>query len=351
MITSTDSPMSHRPVLLDPVLAAMAPRDDAVYLDGTFGAGGYSRALLQAADCRVIAIDRDPSAQTAANTLKDAFGDRFTFFEGRFSQLADIAADVAPKGLDGVVLDVGVSSMQLDQAERGFSFSKDGPLGMRMGDEGFSAADIVNHVSEGLLADILYRFGEERASRRIARAITTRRKTHPFETTLDLADVVAGCLPKPKPGRPGIHPATRSFQALRIAVNSELEELSTALHASQHSLKPGGVLAVVSFHSLEDRIVKRFLSTRSARASGGSRHEPQRQASEPVFTIPVSRGATPDEKEIDANPRARSARLRYGLRTDAASVPVTSAEADFGVTREMILADLAAAGFRLGRPR
>ena len=351
MTRSTDSSTSHEPVLLDAVLEAMAPQDGAVYLDGTFGAGGYTRALLQAADCRVIAIDRDPNAQAAADALAAVFPERFAFVSGRFSQLGEAAAEFAPEGLDGIVLDIGVSSMQLDQAERGFSFLKDGPLDMRMGGEGVSAAGLVNSASEAVLADILYRFGEERASRRIARAIAARRKTQPFETTSDLADVIAACLPKPKPGRHAIHPATRSFQALRIAVNDELGELTAALDASQTALKPGGVLAVVGFHSLEDRIVKRFLTARSDRAAGGSRHEPRKQAPEPVFTLSVPRGVTPDQAEIAANPRARSARLRHGLRTDAAALPVTADEAALGVTRETILADLAAAGVRPGERR
>jgi 16S rRNA (cytosine1402-N4)-methyltransferase len=344
MTSSQGDATRHKPVLLKAVLDALSPRDGHLYLDGTFGAGGYSRALLEAADCHVIAVDRDPTTQPAAKSLTDQFPGRFRFVLDRFSRLSEIATSAAPKGLDGIVLDVGVSSMQLDQAVRGFSFAKDGPLDMRMGRDGFTAADLVNQASEGLLADILYRFGEERASRRIARTIVERRADRPFETTGDLADVVSSCLPRPKrhskAGRHAIHPATRSFQALRIAVNNELDELVAALDASQSVLKPGGVLAVVSFHSLEDRIVKRFLASRSGRASGGSRHEPQMDKSDPVFTLPAPRGVVASDAETAQNPRARSARLRYGVRTDAAPVPLTAGEAALGVSRATILGEI-----------
>jgi 16S rRNA (cytosine1402-N4)-methyltransferase len=339
----SDAP--HLPVLLQPVLEALSPKDGALILDGTFGAGGYSRAILDAADCHVIGVDRDPSAQSAGDSLSAAYPERFTFVPGRFSELTEIVASQDRGLLDGLALDIGVSSMQLDEAIRGFSFAKDGPLDMRMGASGLSAADIVNAAPEGLVADILFRFGEERASRRIARAIVARRAEKPFSTTLDLAAVVSSCLPKPKHyskhGRTSIHPATRSFQGLRIAVNDELGELARALDAAQSVLAPGGVLAVVSFHSLEDRMVKRFLARRSGRSGGGSRHEPASAPVDPVFELPAPRGVTADETEIAGNPRARSARLRFGLRTKAAPVPLTEDEASPGPSHAVIVEALA----------
>ena len=264
----------HVPVLLAPILAAVAPVR-GVWLDGTFGAGGYARGLLDAGADRVIGIDRDPEALERAASWADGYGDRLALRAGRFGDLDRLAG--AP--LDGVVLDLGVSSMQLDQAERGFSFVKDGPLDMRMSQAGPSAADLVNGAPEALLADILYQYGEERASRRIARAIVAARKTRPFATTLELAAVIERCLPRPKPGHP--HAATRSFQALRIAVNDELGELARGLAAAETALTPGGWLAVVTFHSLEDRIVKRFLQLRSGAAPRASRYAPEARAEAP----------------------------------------------------------------------
>lgn len=262
--SATGGPARHVPVLLAEVLAALQPKSGEIYLDGTFGAGGYTRGILEAADCRVIALDRDPTAIAAGQAMVEEFGGRLTLIGTEFAEMEEAAA---PFGrLDGIVLDIGVSSMQLDEAERGFSFRFDGPLDMRMAGEGESAADLVNSRSEAELADIFYHYGEERLARPIARAIVHDRKATPFRSTKQLAELI-GRIVRSKPG--DIHPATRSFQALRIAVNDELNELASALHAAERLLKPGGRLVVVSFHSLEDRIVKVFLATRSGR--GGAR--------------------------------------------------------------------------------
>jgi 16S rRNA (cytosine1402-N4)-methyltransferase len=300
----------HIPVLLAPLLAAVAPVR-GVWADGTFGAGGYARGLLDAGAERVIGIDRDPLAFALAAAWAGVYGDRLRLVAGNFADLDDLAGEP----LDGVVLDLGVSSMQLDRAERGFSFQKDGPLDMRMGDEGPTAGDIVNSAAEARLADILYHYGEERAARRIAKAIVAARAERPLRTTLDLVRVIERCLPRPKPGQS--HPATRSFQALRIAVNDELGALARGLSAAERALRPGGHLAVVTFHSLEDRIVKRFLQLRSGGEGQGSRHAPARAAAVPAFVQPRRQGTAPDAAEIARNPRARSARLRHAVRTDA----------------------------------
>lgn len=300
---------AHVPVLLGAILKAVAPVR-GVWLDGTFGAGGYARGLLEAGADRVIGIDRDPAALDMAAGMIARYGQRLRLVKGAFSDLDAIAGEP----LDGVVLDLGVSSMQLDQAVRGFSFLRDGPLDMRMSQSGPSAADLVNEAPEALLANILFQFGEERASRRIARAIAAARAEAPIATTGQLAAIVERCLPRAKPGQS--HPATRSFQALRIAVNAEFSELVAGLEAAERALRPGGWLAVVSFHSMEDRIVKRFLQ---ARAGGerGSRHAPETQTEAPRFHLPVKSGIGPDADEIAANPRARSARLRLARRTEA----------------------------------
>ena len=302
---SNDAP--HLPVLIDAILDHVPAV--GIWIDGTFGAGGYTRAFLESGAERVIAIDRDPLAFDLAADWAEEFGDRLVQRRGTFSDMAALAEDLLP--VDGVVLDLGVSSMQLDQAERGFSFMKDGPLDMRMGQDGPSAADLVNEASEPLLADILFQYGEERASRRIARAIIGAR---PITTTLELAAVIEGCLPKSKPGQS--HPATRSFQAIRIAVNDEFGELIKGLEAAERVLKPGGHLAVVTFHSLEDRIVKKFIADRAGKAQGGSRHAPA-QETEPASLIPITRRAVVAEKgELERNPRSRSAKLRVAQRTD-----------------------------------
>ena len=298
----------HIPVLLRPLIEVCAPISGR-WLDGTFGAGGYARGLLEAGAAEVTGVDRDPLALQMAAAWAGAYGDRLKLVAGTFSHLDDYAQD-----LDGVVLDLGVSSMQLDQPERGFSFQKDGPLDMRMSQEGRSAADLVNETEESVLADILYLYGEERASRRIARAIVEARKTGPITTTLHLAEIVSRCLPRPKPGQS--HPATRSFQAIRIAVNAEFDELAAGLAAAERALKPGGKLAVVTFHSLEDRIVKRFFQTRSTEQQG-NRYAPAQTGPAPSFTMLTKRAVGPDDQEMAENPRARSAKLRVGLRNAA----------------------------------
>ncbi len=307
----------HVPVLLAEVLDALRP-GAGVWLDGTLGDGGYTRAMLDAGAERVIAVDRDPTALARAARWAGPYGDRLMLAEGRFGDLDAIAEGQGAPALAGVVLDIGVSSMQLDQPERGFSFLRDGPLDMRMGTDGPSAADVVNAATEAELADILFQFGEERASRRIARAIVAAR---PLRTTAALAEAISSALPRARPGQP--HPATRSFQALRIAVNDELGELARALAAAERALAPGGVLAVVTFHSLEDRIVKRHLALRSGRTPGASRHAPEADAGEPPrYDLILRKPATPSEAELAANPRARSARLRAARRTDAPALPL-----------------------------
>ncbi|MEL6618942.1 MAG: 16S rRNA (cytosine(1402)-N(4))-methyltransferase RsmH [Pseudomonadota bacterium] len=296
----------HIPVLIDAIVERCAPIE-GTWLDGTFGAGGYTRALLDAGADQVIAVDRDPLAFDMAADWAGAYGDRLVMQPGVFSKL-----DAYGQGLDGVVLDLGVSSMQLDQAARGFSFMKDGPLDMRMSQDGPSAADIVNTADEGVIADILFHYGEERASRRIARAILTAR---PITTTLELAGVIEKCLPRPKPGQS--HPATRSFQALRIAVNNEYDELYQGLMAAERALKPGGKLAVVTFHSVEDRMVKRFLTARSGSGARANRYAPETEVEAAQFTLPTKKAIAPTQAEVAANPRARSAKLRVAIRTDA----------------------------------
>ncbi|MGJ8584493.1 MAG: 16S rRNA (cytosine(1402)-N(4))-methyltransferase RsmH [Marinosulfonomonas sp.] len=313
--TAQENPSNppHVPVLLRPLLSAVAPVS-GVWLDGTFGAGGYTRGLLEAGADKVIGVDRDPDVFVMAADWAADYGDRLELVEGTFGKMDSYASD-----LDGVVLDLGVSSMQLDQAARGFSFMKDGPLDMRMSQSGPSATDLVNTAEEAELADILYLYGEERASRRIARAIVAKRDDVPIVTTAQLADIIKGCLPRSKPGQS--HPATRSFQAIRIAVNDEFGELVAGLEAAERALKPGGQLAVVSFHSLEDRIVKRFLQARSSTGGGGSRYAPELASEEPGFTN-LSKGIAADRDELDENPRARSARLRVAVRSSAAAKSV-----------------------------
>ncbi len=323
--TSAAEPVRHIPVLLDEVLAALALDRPGLAVDGTFGAGGYTRALLDAApEIRVIAIDRDPTAIRAGAGLVDASAGRLRLVQGCFGELDTLIAQQGDAQADWVVLDIGVSSMQLDEAQRGFSFRQDGPLDMRMGNEGPSAADLVNGEEESRLADILYHFGEERRSRAVARAIVEARRRAPIETTAQLADLIAGVV-RPEPGSP-IHPATRSFQGLRIAVNDELGELVRGLHAAERVLKPGGRLAVVTFHSLEDRIVKQFFSARSGRAAQASRHLPGVERPAPRSFQLVTKGPVlPSEGETDVNPRARSAKLRAGERTEAPPPPPLSA--------------------------
>lgn len=305
----------HIPVLMEEALDALALKPGGRYLDGTFGAGGYARALLaREPQAQLLALDRDPTAIAAGADLVSQAGGRLTLAEACFGDLAEEAERFGMAPLDGVVLDIGVSSMQLDQAERGFSFRHDGPLDMRMGAHGTSAAELVNEGEETALADIIYHYGEERRSRAVARAIVEARRRGPITTTKQLADLVASIV-WVEPG--GAHPATRTFQALRIAVNDELGELVKALHGAERALAPGGRLAVVTFHSLEDRIVKQFLAARSGRAPGGSRHGPATQPEPATFSL-VTRGpVAPSEAECAANPRARSAKLRAAERTAA----------------------------------
>lgn len=306
----------HVPVLIGPLLRAVAPVG-GIWIDATFGAGGYARGLLAAGADRVIGIDRDPLAFELAKGWAAGFGDRLVLVEDLFSNM-----DRHAEAVDGVVMDLGVSSMQLDRAERGFSFQKDGPLDMRMGQAGPGAADLVATASEAELADILHQYGEERAARRIARAIVAERARAPIVTTRALARIVEGCLPRPRPGQS--HPATRSFQAIRIAVNDEFGQLVAGLEAAERVLRPGGRLAVVSFHSLEDRIVKRFLAERSSGGGGGSRHLPETSARAPGFRL-LGKAEGPDAAEEALNPRARSARLRVAERTTAPAAPVDRA--------------------------
>ncbi len=317
----------HIPVLLSEVVASLRPIDGGTYIDATFGAGGYTRAILAAARCHVLALDRDPSAVLGASSLREEFGDRLTVLESRFSELDLVASEQGVAPVDGIVLDIGVSSMQLDQPERGFSFQADGPLDMRMSSSGPSAADIVNEADEDDLARILYMLGEERRSRVIARLIVkARTEDGPITTTRALAELVSRAVG----GRRGDpqHPATQTFQALRIYVNDELGELARALAAAERTLKPGGRLVVVTFHSLEDRIVKRFLQERAGKESRGSRHLPAQSVkiAAPSFEIVNSRPLTPSKAELEVNPRARSARLRAAVRTAAPSWPLDEAE-------------------------
>jgi len=316
-----ETAVRHVPVLGRAAIEMLAPHDGGIYVDATFGAGGYSRAILKVPGTKVIGIDRDRSAIAGGFTLVDESGGRLTLVEDRFSRLAEVCEGEGVAAVDGIVMDVGVSSMQLDQAERGFSFRLNGPLDMRMGGGGPTAADVVAKASEADLANIIYIFGEERHSRAVARAIVAARREAPITTTRALADIVARVV-RARPG--DIHPATRTFQALRIFVNEELDELHAALVAAEEMLKPGGRLVVVSFHSLEDRIVKTFLNERG-RQGGGSRHLPEVAQAAPSFEILTRRPIVADEAEVAANPRARSAKLRAAVRTAAPARPETAA--------------------------
>jgi len=303
----------HIPVLGREAIAELAAHAGGIYIDATFGAGGYSRMLLDVAGTRIIAIDRDRTAIAGGFDLVDRAAGRLTLVEDRFSNLAKICAAQGVAGVDGIVMDVGVSSMQLDEAGRGFSFRLDGPLDMRMGQDGPTAADVVARASEADLANIIYIFGEERHSRAVARAIVAARKDAPIATTRALADIVSKVV-RSKPNE--IHPATRTFQGLRIFVNAELDELHLALAAAERVLKPGGRLAVVSFHSLEDRIVKNFLIERG-KVAVGSRHLPELAHAAPSFQLLIKRPIIAGDAELAANPRARSAKLRAAERTAA----------------------------------
>ncbi|MGD9784727.1 MAG: 16S rRNA (cytosine(1402)-N(4))-methyltransferase RsmH [Hyphomicrobiaceae bacterium] len=319
----------HIPVLLSEVLEALQPAGNERFIDGTFGAGGYSRALLEAAPCSVLALDRDPDAIARGSILVEEFAPRLTLIQSEFGRLDQVAQAHGFAPADGVVLDIGVSSMQLDEPERGFSFQADGPLDMRMSSSGETAADVVNTFEEGALADVLYKFGEEHRSRAVARAIVKRREQQPFERTLDLAEVVARALGGRRHDQK-THPATKTFQALRIHVNDELGELARALVAAERVLKPGGRLVVVTFHSLEDRLVKQFIAERSGRHSRGSRHLPEQSIEfyEPSFRIVNRRPLTSSKGELDVNTRARSARLRAAIRTDSQPWPTAALDGE-----------------------
>lgn len=324
----TQAPVTspHFPVMLAEVLDVLAPKDGALYIDGTFGAGGYTRAILAAADCSVLAVDRDPTAIDRGREMEREFEGRLTLLQGCFGDMSALVAPVLSErdlvGVDGVTLDVGVSSMQIDQAARGFSFQSDGPLDMRMGGDGVSAADIVNGFEEADLASVIYVYGEEKRSRVIAKAIVQRREEKRFDTTGDLAHVISDVMGA-RARAEKVHPATRTFQALRIFVNDELGELAGGLAAAEGLLNVGGRLAVVAFHSLEDRIVKRFLTDRTGKGGRPSRHQPEATGGPVASFDQVTRGALKASKsEIEINPRSRSARLRGAERTKAPVFPL-----------------------------
>ncbi|WP_025898436.1 16S rRNA (cytosine(1402)-N(4))-methyltransferase RsmH [Sneathiella glossodoripedis] len=305
----------HVSVLLNEVLEVLSPKPNEIVVDGTFGAAGYSRAILAAADCKLYGIDRDPRAIRIGRDLEREMGDRFTMLSGVYGDMQELLAQNGVHQVDGIALDIGVSSMQIDEAERGFSFMQDGPLDMRMSAEGQTAADVVNEMDEEQLVKIIYRYGEERRARAVARAIVERRSKKAITRTIELAELIATVV---RPSGKGIHPATRTFQALRIHVNDELGQLREGLEAAERLLAPGGRLAVVSFHSLEDRLVKNFLAERANAKGNPSRHVPlDDKAPSPSFEL-IKRGAIKATKEeITLNPRSRSARLRGAIRTDA----------------------------------
>jgi 16S rRNA (cytosine1402-N4)-methyltransferase len=323
--------VNHIPVLLPEMLTALSPKEGEVYVDATFGGGGYSRAILEAAPCRVVGFDRDPVAVAKGNALEKEFSERFRMVQGTFSQIKDLLESIGLTKVHGFVFDLGVSSYQLDEADRGFSFRFEGPLDMRMSQEGISAADVVNTYSEQELADIIFRYGEERKSRAIARKIVAFRKQEPFRTTTQLANLVKSVVRGSKDGQ---NPATLTFQALRIFVNNELIEIDKGLKIAEECLLPGGRLVVVTFHSLEDRLVKQFLKARQGvqkgRSSSWSRHVP-----DPVETMDLMptfaqgkgtsarvKGITPSIAELRLNPRSRSARLRSAVRLSKLSQPL-----------------------------
>jgi len=305
----------HISVMLNEVLEYMSPKDGEVYVDGTFGAGGYTRALLEAADCKVYAIDRDPNVKAISDSLAEEFGGRVELLQGKFSDVESLLAAVGVDKIDGMVLDIGVSSMQIDNADRGFSFQKNGPLDMRMSSEGVDAAYVVNNTDETELANIIYRYGGEKKSRRVAKAIVEARQSSPIETTGQLASVVRSVV---RMSKDKIDPATRTFQALRIWVNNELGELEDVLKASEKLLSPEGRLVVVTFHSLEDSIVKSFLNEKSGKTSGVSRHVPIMESSIPkaTFKLLTKKALAASEAEIKTNIRSRSAKLRAAMRND-----------------------------------
>lgn len=297
----------HIPVMLNEVLVSLNPQDNEIYVDATFGNGGYSEAILKAAKCKVIAIDRDPNVLGRVNELKSQYGERFEFRAGQFGDLEELIN----QPINGVVFDIGVSSMQLDQSERGFSFSKDAPLDMRMSCSGQSASDIVNNFEEKELADLIYKYGEERKSRQIAAKIAAYRLNKSIETTKELAEIIYTVIHRTPNA---IDPATRTFQALRIAVNNELEELEKGLDGAVNSLKSKGRIVVVTFHSLEDRIVKNFFKEKSGKTSGVSRYMPQANVTNDASLAECSKVITPSQNELEINKRARSAKLRFAIK-------------------------------------
>ncbi len=301
------SAYSHIPVLREAAVAMLAPREGGIYLDATFGGGGYAQAILAAADCTLVALDRDPAAVARGAAMAAEYSGRLRVVEGRISEILVLLERLGVSALDGAVFDLGVSSYQIDDPARGFSFRQEGPLDMRMGASGLSAAALVNTVSESELADILYEFGEEKASRRIAKAIVARRSLQEFSTTSDLAGVIRSVV---RADKSGIDPATRSFQALRIAVNDELGELAAGLAQSAALLAPGGRLVVVSFHSLEDRMVKRFFGQMCGKGPGVSRHQPVGAVARAQFRLLTGKPVVAEAAEVQGNPRARSAKLR-----------------------------------------
>ena len=311
--------LRHKPVMCKEVLSILNPSEGCVYLDGTLGAGGHSRKILESADCRVIGIDKDPTAIELCRDLEKQYGNKFLSINGSFGNLSQHLNSIGINKIDGILLDLGTSSMQLRTPERGFSFRSEGPLDMRMSKSGQTAADVVMHAKESQLATILWKYGEEKAARRIAKAICRARNASNIVSTRQLAKIICDVMPPKKPGQ--IDPATRSFQALRIFVNQELDELVAGLEAVEKLLRPGGILAIVSFHSLEDRIVKRFLTARSQHATRPSRHLPYQKKIMPTFYLPQRKAVLPLAKERDKNIRARSAKLRIACRTPA---PVTT---------------------------
>jgi 16S rRNA (cytosine1402-N4)-methyltransferase len=319
----------HVPVLLQEVLSALQPKDGGVYVDGTFGAGGYARAILKAADCSVWGIDRDPDVIANAREMESEFKGRLNMVQGRFGDMSTVLKARGVSGVDGVALDLGVSSMQIDQGARGFSFQTDGPLDMRMEQAGMSAADAVNELEEEQLADIIYAYGEERRSRHVAHAIVQARAEAPITRTRQLADIVRRVVKKSKDG---IDPATRTFQGLRIYVNDELGEVDRGLAGAEKLLAPGGCLAVVAFHSLEDKRVKAFLNARSGNLPNPSRHAPDagERKAEPTFKLLKKGAIKPGDAECRINPRARSSRLRVAVRTSAAAWEVPASDQDGG---------------------
>lgn len=307
--------IAHAPVMAEEAVEALAPRPGGVYVDGTFGAGGYARRILDRADCSVYGFDRDPTAIESARAFERSCGGRLRLVARPFGDLVEALGEAGVSSIDGAVFDLGVSSMQLDEAARGFSFMRDGPLSMRMDKGKPDASDVVNVAEAGDLAQIFRAYGDENRAGRIARAIVEERAGAPIETTLRLADIVSRAAPGKREDK--IHPATRVFQALRIFVNDELGQLARALIAAERLLRPAGRLVVVTFHSLEDRIVKNFFSERSGRAPAGSRHAPSAAPTQPTFDLLTGKPQTPAAAEIAANPRARSAKLRAAARTDA----------------------------------